>query len=405
MAGKMKIFLKVFSFDLASKILIGIVGILLIRYMPVKEYASFTLIISFATFISQAINQTFNRLYILSDQNSKKQCSLSFLMFQIIFLLLIFLFGILFYKKQSYQSYLIALSLIITGCFFDFSKTFYQKKLQFNIFSFIEVFRSFLYVIFSGYILYFFRNSVTANSIIMTQSASYFLVAFGALFKHLKKCKSKLVDDFKFYIHEMVSSHQLYLLAYFFIISIFAQADVFMLKILVGDFELATYGSAFRYYGILSLGLSTIHSVIFPMIKSSTNSKKLNEVFNTHSKLMIPFALLSLIFALLGHFIIPFIDHGRYYNASSVFSILCASAIVSFICSPHVNFLMVHKRFFFLFSLSCFCLLAHIIMCLFFIPIYGAIGAAIATFFASAMVNVSIYVLSRKILLEFNLPR
>ena len=117
--------------------------------MSVKEYASFTLIISFATFISQAINQTFNRLYILSDHDKKKQCSLSFLMFQIIFLLLIFLFGILFYKKQSYQSYLIALSLIITGCFFDFSKTFYQKKLQFNIFSFIEVFRSFLYVIFS----------------------------------------------------------------------------------------------------------------------------------------------------------------------------------------------------------------------------------------------------------------
>lgn len=405
MAGKMKIFLKVFSFDLASKILIGIVGILLIRYMSVKEYASFTLIISFATFISQAINQTFNRLYILSDHDKKKQCSLSFLMFQIIFLLLIFLFGILFYKKQSYQSYLIALSLIITGCFFDFSKTFYQKKLQFNIFSFIEVFRSFLYVIFSGYILYFFRNSVTANSIIMTQSASYFLVAFGALFKHLKQCKSKLVDDFKFYIHEIVSSHQLYLLAYFFIISIFAQVDVFMLKILVGDFELATYGSAFRYYAILSLGLSTIHSVIFPMIKSSTNSKKLNEVFNKHSKLIIPFALLSLIFALLGHFIIPFIDHGRYFDASSVFSILSASAIVSFICSPHVNFLMVHKRFFYLFSLSCFCLLAHIIMCLIFIPIYGAIGAAISTLLASAMVTVSIYVLSRKMLLEFNLPK
>jgi O-antigen/teichoic acid export membrane protein len=101
--------------------------------------------------------------------------------------------------------------------------------------------------------------------------------------------------------------------------------------------------------------------------------------------------------ALMAGWVLPWIDLGRYPDAVPTFRILAVSAVLSFAFSPHVNLLMKHERFRFLFILIVFALVVHVLLCLLLITRFGAPGAAAATLVGSACVTVPIYFESRRL--------
>ena len=189
-----------------------------------------------------------------------------------------------------------------------------------------------------------------------------------------------------------------YLFAYFFVLGFFTQADVFMLKILASDDTVAAYGSALRYYAVLSLALGSVHAVLLPMVRHASSRRELEAILDRHGRIALGFAAAVALVGWAAGWAIPWIDAGKYPEAVPTFRILCVSAVISFAFSPHVNLVMRHERFRFLLWLIIAALALHVSASIALIPAHGAAGAAIAMAASAALVTVSIFLLSRRLI-------
>ena len=174
------------------------------------------------------------------------------------------------------------------------------------------------------------------------------------------------------------------------------QIDVFMLRLISDDLQLATYGAAYRYYSALAMALGAVHAVLLPLIQRARNYEELEAVFERHKKLALLFIPLVMLIGWVSQWLIPWVDMGRYPDSVMVFRILCVSVVVSFAFSPHVNLIMRFEQFRFLSALIVVALFINVILNSVFIPVFGAMGAAMATLIASASVTVPIYIKSRR---------
>lgn len=397
----MKAVFQVFSFDLASKIMLGILGLLLIRYLPQAEYAAYTFALSLVAFTSQGLAASFNRIYIVAYQKLQLQnTELAFLALQLLLIAGLILFGIplSFFLGSLYW---VIAALATASCLSEFTKTFFQQDLKFLTLSLIEFCRSLLFFCCTLALIYFYRNELTASTILLVQVAALLGVSWWAIGKKLVQLETPGFSEITRFSSEIIRGEYRYLFAYFFILGIFTQTDIFMLSILGDDNMLATYGSAFRYYAILSLALGSVHIVLLPMIQKATNDQELFEVFAKHKKLILMFIPTVMVSGWVAQWVIPFVDNGKYPGAVLAFRILCVSAVISFAFSPHVNLLMRFGRFRFLFQLICIALVFNVIVNMLLIPEFGATGVAFATLASSAAVTVPIYFQSKKLVAEY----
>ncbi|MDP2816290.1 MAG: polysaccharide biosynthesis C-terminal domain-containing protein [Rectinemataceae bacterium] len=396
----MKAVFQVFSFDLASKVLLGILGMLLIRYLPLAEYAAYTLALSLVAFSSQSLVASFNRIYIVAYQKLRlKNTEMAFLALQLLLIAGLILLGIPLSFSLGSLYWIIA-ALAAANCLSEFSKTFFQQNLKFLTFSLIEFCRSLLFFCCTLLLIQLQKHELTAGAVLLIQTAALLGVSWWAIGKKLTSLKSAGFLEIAHFSTEIMKGEYRYLFAYFFILGIFTQTDIFMLGILGDNSMLATYGSAFRYYSILSLALGSVHVVLLPMIQQASNDQELFEVFSKHKKMILMFIPAVLLAGWLAQWFIPFIDDGKYPGAVLSFRILCVSAIISFAFSPHVNLIMRFERFRFLFRLICIALVLNVAINMLLIPKFGAAGVAFATLISAAAVTIPIYFRSKKLVAE-----
>jgi O-antigen/teichoic acid export membrane protein len=181
------------------------------------------------------------------------------------------------------------------------------------------------------------------------------------------------------------------------VLAFFSQVDIFMIKVLSDIETLASYGSAARYYQLLSLALGAVHTVFLPTMRKLQSREAQEVFFARHFRMLLVFAPAVGIFAVLANYVLPWIDLGRYPEAVPTLQILCLSAIISFAFSPHVNLVFTHHRFRFLFILILIALGTNVALNLVLIPAFGGRGAALATLIASACVTIPIFILSRQL--------
>jgi O-antigen/teichoic acid export membrane protein len=396
----MKSVFQVFSFDLGSKVLLGILGILLIRYLPQAEYAAYTFAASLVAFSSQSLVASFNRIYIVAHQKLRlKDTEMGFLALQLSLIAGLVLLGSPLSFTLGSLYWIIAI-LAAATCLSEFSKTFFQQDLKFLTFSLIEFFRSLLFFCSTLLLIYIQQDELTAGAILILQSVALIGVSVWAIGEKFGDLRNAVFPEVARFSKEIINGEYRYLFAYFFILGIFTQADIFMLSI-VGDANmLATYGSAFRYYSILSLALGSVHVVLLPMIQKAANDRDLFMLFARHKKMILIFIPAVLVAGWVAHWLIPFVDGGKYPDAVLSFRILCVSAIISFAFSPHVNLVMRFERFRFLFLLICIALALNVAINLVLIPEFGAVGVAFATLVSAAAVTMPIYFQSKKLVTE-----
>ncbi|RDY71696.1 hypothetical protein DXT76_06750, partial [Halobacillus trueperi] len=399
----MKIILQVLSFNTLSKGLTALITILLIRYIPSDEYAQYIFILSIISIVTQGLLSGINRIYLLNIEqklviHNEKYLASSFFGFQIIVVLTIALLGIPLYImfNMGYYYLLIMFGVLSIG-FIEYSKTIYQKKLMFMKLSIIEISRNILFLV--GIVIVIFLVSINLNAfyILLLQIAAFFLVGLFAL-KGLIHFEGifRLKEVWKI-IREVIKGKHKYILIYFFILAFFAQLDVFMLKKLSTDFQLASYGSSFRYYSLLLLALGSVHTVIIPMIQKANSLNEIRNIYIKQIRLSFLFVPLVMLIILLSYWFIPIIDSGKYPEAPLIFTILAISSIISFVLSPHSNLLQRFEYYDFLpISVSvAFCI--NILLNSFFIPAYGGVGAAAATLISYAVQNSLIFYKSLRI--------
>lgn len=388
---------QVLSFDLASKVTLGVLGLMLIRYLPAAEYAAYTFALSLAAFATQSLAATFNRLYILSAPRMGLHAEWSSIVLQLLLLGGLAVLGLPLASSLGGLYGLVVL-LACASCVSEFAKTYYQRDLQFLRFSQIELYRSLLFFCCALVLFHLYGTSVSAAAVVAIQAASLLAVAGLALGKKPAGWRATGSREISRFARAAVKGEYSWLFAYFFVLGLFTQADVFMLKMLGDDDMIATYGSAFRYYSILSLALGSVHVVLLPMIQKASSHRELEALLDKHRQILAVFIPVVALAGWLAGWAIPWIDAGKYPEAVATFRVLCVSAVISFAFSPHVNLIMRFERFRFLLWLILIALALNVLVNVLLIPSYGAVGAAVSTMVSAATVTVSIFVLSRRLL-------
>jgi O-antigen/teichoic acid export membrane protein len=273
----------------------------------------------------------------------------------------------------------------------DFGRTLYQKQLRFGALSGIELARAAVVAAGIGVLLVALGYDVLAWQVLAVQGAALWIVSLAIAGRHLAR------PSLSAPLRPLLHPRHGYLLGYFLVLAVFSQVDILMLRILADTDTLASYGSAARYYYLLSLALAAVHTIFLPAMQKVENVQALDELFHRHLGLLAGFAPLVAALALLSHWVLPWVDLGRYPEAVPTLQILCLSAVISFAFSPYVNLVFVFRRYRFLFFLIVAALAVNIALNAALIPTLGGKGAATATLVASACVTVSIFVLSRRL--------
>jgi len=396
----MKAVLQVFVFDLVAKALLGGAAIVLIRYTPEQEYATYTFALAISTLFSQTITSTINRIYIIGYEEFKVRHELSAFLWLQIWGIAALSLALMPLASQLGAAYYFAAGLAAASCLSEYCKTSLQQAQRFFGYSMAELGRA---VVTAGGVLvlvFIYGHSVPAEGILLAQA-----VTVGALFLMLFHRTIDIAGAFRIRSATRLAAtiargEYKWLLGYFLVLSLFGQVDVFMLKALASSSELAGYGAAFRYYSLLSLALAAVHVVLLPVIRQLNNIEELRRVTAKHLMLTLAFIPLVLLLGWIAQWFLPWIDLGKYPQSVDVFRVLCASAVISFAFSPYVNIVMRYQKFRFLSGLIIFSLTVAVLLNLFLIPELGAIGAAMTTLTASASFNVPIFFLSKRLLAE-----
>jgi O-antigen/teichoic acid export membrane protein len=390
-------FVQVLSFDIVAKAVLGLVAVALIRFMPTEQFAAYTLALAVATLTAQILAGGFNRIYIVGyDRLALAGHVEPFLGLQLALIAVAGVLGVP--AAAAFRGlYPAVVALAAAVVLSEFSKTYFQRELRFGRYSAIEIGRVVAQAVAIVALIAMYGRSVQAGAVLWIQAAALAGAFFFALGARLSWRRVPALRVGRALLRGVVAGPYGYLFGYFGVLAVFSQTDVILLKILSDERTLASYGSALRYYALLSLALSAVHAVLLPSIQRAETREALDTLYTQHQHLLVVFIPAVALGALAAGWVLPWIDLGRYPDAVPTFRILAVSAVLSFAFSPHVNLLMKHERFRFLFILIVFALVVHVLLCLLLITRFGAPGAAAATLVGSACVTVPIYFESRRL--------
>lgn len=391
---------QVFLFDLLAKMLLVVSATGTIRYMVEGEFAIYTLALSLVGFFSQTLAGSFNILYIVGDRGlPPEQSPSSFLGFQVLTVLLL---GILAMPIILAGNWIFGLvfALVLAGTLSDFSKTFYQKELKFIRYSAIELARTVTFVGAFVLLAASIGYGLKAWHVLLVQA-----VTMTAVFLAVFHSKIRVVEFFnvgaalKFACKVWNGKHR-YLLGYFSVLALFSQTDVFLLRALTSDKELAAYGSALRYYSFLLLALGAVHAVLLPTMSKKSDVEELSVIICQYRRVLLFIVPVIFFGAWASQWIIPWVDQGKYPSAVLLFRILSVSAIVSFVFSPYVSLVLRFEEYRFLFNVILFGLFLSVTMNYTLISRYGAIGSAVTNLVSYGIVNGMLYRRASRLLQE-----
>ena len=391
----MRRFAFVLSADIFAKGVLALVTIALIRFLDAGTYAAYTFGIAAATAASQTLAASFNRIYIVGHEKLALSDRVeSFLGLQLALILCV---GLLAagWSDLFGGTYLAVVFLGLGMVLSDFAKSYFQQQNRFSRYSGIEIARALLQAIAVAAVLTVGGEALRASPVLDAQAVALLVASLAALGSRLQWGRTADLRAYYPLAREILVGRYGVLVAYFGAVALFSQVDVFMLRWLAPTDSLAAYGAALRYYALLSLALGAVHAVLLPAIQGATSAQELAALYRNHTRLVLAFAPLVGILALAAQWLLPLVDKGRYPESVPVFRVLALSSIVSFAFSPHVNLLMRLERFGFLLRLISVATVVAIALHAVLIPRLGALGAAIATLLASALVTVCIFFAAR----------
>ncbi len=392
----MRAVFQVFSFEVLSKSLLGVVGIALIRLLPQEEYASFTYALACAAFASQALAFAFNRIYVVSQTAVTRERIDGMMSAQF---MLVFAFALLLLPAASALGilYLPVVLLVLTSAIADFTKTIYQRDQQFFRLSLVELGRSVLYL--TGVTALFVASNGTLRARWVLSAQILAMLTATLVTWHVERRSAPRFSPGAGgrVLREMVTGASRFLLLYFLLLSMFAQLETFILERLSTTVALASYGAASRYYGLLSLALGAVHTVLLPRVHEARQTGTLDQVLREQRRLLLAVVPLLLLAAAVAGWALPLVDGGKYPDSVAVFRILTASALFSFVLSPYSNVLISAAAYSHLCGLVFVAMIVGALVSVVTIPAHGALGAAFGQTSGFFVLNLLTYYAARSV--------
>lgn len=399
---------KVLGGDVFTRVLGLATAFILIRNLKVSDYASLTVFSSVLGLIPGLVGNginlalvRFSAEYISEAKRRPLELYTISFVFQIVLYLIFGLF--LFVFSESVASlffggrmYINSLQLGLVGglgyLISQAGRCVYQAEEKFGLYiRILWLKQSFMLVFVSGLL---FSRLLTFDLTVKAMISIELLIGLILIFHIFHDFRvNDLLVFFRSHfsvIKEFLVSTQ-WLIAYFIVLTLFQQMDIFMLAHFSPQEELAIYGVAFKYYSLSLLTLSSIHAVLLPRFSKIDMKDFLKQRhfvvkwLKVVSWLIIPIAA----FDLFGKPLFVLVNGVQYEKSFYIFIIFSVGIWLSLMFSPLVNILMNRKAFKFLFTISVVALIFNFFGNFFFIPLWGGFGAAVVVVASYGIINIS----------------
>jgi|GEM_PF-2508014 len=386
-------------FDIISKIGSTVVTLLIIRILTVDEYADITFFNSIATFLSGVIGSgltlSFVRYYAESTSRGNQNPSLFYSLIKMIIIAYLLVFSVFatYCHFAPGNSTLLILSLVFglslslvsaVQAFYQASNRFSRAGLVVNTRSILLLLIVLLIALIGG------KTSITLKIMISYAATGFITAVCGMLLIHRETRKAPHVNGYN--KREMLREGA-WLILYCFILNLFNQLDIFMMKHFDMVNDVAQYGVAFKYYAIALSLLPAIQAVL--RVKTAekdivdSDEIKANIATNWVKKaapLVIAIVLVGELFAGPA---LTLLNGVLYNDAIPIFRVLLIGMGISYLTAPNISLMMSGNKQKTMCVVAFISLLSNFFGNYYLIPYFGGMAAAFTTVLSQAILNVS----------------
>jgi O-antigen/teichoic acid export membrane protein len=303
--------------DVVSKALTAVFVLSLVRFLPPEGLASFVYLSSLVILSSLLLGGFFNRLYIL--QGDEQVSARGFRRLQVGTAALIYAAVVVVVRPQAtYFELAAGLACTSAAAAFDFSRTWMQSRAEFTRYVAADMWRAMVLLLLVAPVLFGLRSD-QAGAVLAAQALAFVL---GTLFSPTLPRDPEGVD-----LPVLVAARRVFgnrgapaLIGYFALVALFGQLPVILLERLADAQALASFGSAYRYYGLL-LGISAAANVVILQRVAGSRDADAAAALRSALHIMAAALALALLAGVVGYFAIPLIDAGKYPRAPLLFAV------------------------------------------------------------------------------------
>ena len=232
----------------------------------------------------------------------------------------------------------------------------------------------------------------------LSYSLDYLIIAILLLLIYKRKCGQPLRFSFSM-AKELLHSSKFYIVSNLMVV-LFTQTDKIMLKLMSGNVEVGVYSAASVCAGMTSFVFVAImdsaRSTIFTA-KGESGEKFEKSVIRLYSVIVYFSLIQSVLITLLAPIIIQIMYGSDFVASVNVLRIAVWFTTFSYIGTVRNIWILAHEKQKYLWIINLSGALANIILNFVFIPMWGAIGAAVASVITQFFTNVIVGYIIRPI--------
>ncbi len=244
------------------------------------------------------------------------------------------------------------------------------------------------YLVVSGYKIFLLATQKSVYWFALSFVIDYFLIAIGLhiMYHNLGGQKFKFSLDFA---KKLFSEGKYYIISGL-MVTIFAQTDRIMLKLMIDETSIGYYAAAATCASLASFFFSALIDSMRPMVvesKATSAEKYENNIVQLYSVVIYCALLFSFVVFLFAPWIVKIIYGEDYLPTVSVLRVLVWYTSFSYFGCAKDVWILVEGKQKYLFTLNMAGAIANVTLNYFFIPIWGATGAAFASLLTQIFTN------------------
>lgn len=231
------------------------------------------------------------------------------------------------------QTQLAVLCCCVIGAWFEFARTDAQKSAAFGRWARAEIARAVLLLPTLGWVLAPVKPEWLVTGIIACQGLGYLIASA------LIKPKAGRNLSLSVALDAIRDPRARTLAVYIALVAIAGQLPMLLMANLASTVEVASFGAAYRYFGLLMSILASAHVVILSKIASGGSSSSADI-----RRMQYLAAAMVFIGIGVGYFLMPIIDGGKYPSSPGLFVIMSLALLPGLAAAPTIAKFMRENR-------------------------------------------------------------
>jgi O-antigen/teichoic acid export membrane protein len=383
---------RIFAAEVTSKVILGISHIVIIRALPVGEFGRFSFLYATAFAITNFSGVALNRaMMVQTAKGGEQQRPLvaGALVSCVGGAVLIPIVGVV--GSYSFGGILSAGTFVVGYLLLDYLRSLHQAEMRFREYSLIEVVRSALVVASTFVALHLPPTSRwgigRAEALLYLQGGAMLAMAAPwVVWVRRPKGRPSLRSALAGW-RDQFNAGRIALFFYFAAVGLIGQIEVFVLKTVGTESDLAVFSAAFRYYSLLLMATGAVSAVLTPLAQRIDTAHSFLDLLRQGRGYFLVFGVVTLVSIPCLYAVRGLLGLEKYPGFLAVYAILCVASVQAIFLSPHVSALMRMQDHGFLNAVAYAVILGSIASCALLVRMAGPAGAAMSYCAANLVLN------------------